>query len=108
MGQKSESTKDIERLILKSEIKEELKDELLDMIHDKVKELVGPAVAVSLGQVLEFPLTIKQTAQLMGRTEESIYKMCQRDKIPFTKNGKKVYINIKDISKQLLSIHASD
>ena len=75
---KSESTQEFERRILKMQIKDEIKDEmteeLKEMISDRLQELIGPAVAEHLGSILDFPLTVKQLASLTGRTEANIYK----------------------------------
>ncbi len=100
--EKSESTRDLEKRILKMEIKEEVIEDMDDIISDKLKELIGPAVAETLGSILDFPLTVKQLASLTGRKEANIYKMCQRGQIPYTKVGTKIHINLKDVSNQLL------
>ena len=93
-----------DRQILKSQIKEELRDEMRKLIIDKLRELVGPVVSESIGNLLDFPLTVKQMARLTGRTEQNIYKMCQRDQIPYTKAGKQIHINLRDVNDQLLFI----
>lgn len=106
---KSESTQEFERRILKMQIKDEIKDEmteeLKEMISDRLQELIGPAVAEHLGSILDFPLTVKQLASLTGRTEANIYKMCQRKQIPYTKVGSQIHINLKDVNNQLLRLH---
>ena len=102
---KSESTQEFERKILKMQIKDEVIEEMDDIISEKLKELVGPAVADTLGSILDFPLTVKQLASLTGRTEANIYKMCQRNQIPYTKVGSQIHINLKDVNNQLLSLH---
>lgn len=104
--EKTESTQEIERRILKMQIKDEVIDEMEDIIAESLKKLIGPAVAESLGSILDFPLTVKQMASLTGRTEANIYKMCQRKQIPFTKVGSQIHINLKDVSIQLLDVHA--
>lgn len=103
---KSESTQEFERRILKMQIKDEVIDEMDDIIAERLKKLIGPAVAESLGSILDFPLTVKQLATMTGRTEANIYKMCQRKQIPFTKVGTQIHINLKDVSIQLLDVHA--
>lgn len=103
--QKSESTKDFERQILKMQIKDEMTEELGDIISEKLKEMIGPAVAHELGSILDFPLTVKQLASLTGRKESNIYKMCQRGQIPYTKVGSQIHINLKDVNNQLLRLH---
>lgn len=105
MGQQqSESSKEFERRILKMQVKEEVIEEVEGIISEKVKELVGPAVADTLGTILDFPLTVKQLASMTGRTQANIYKMCQRGQIPYTKVGTQIHINIKDVNDQLLCL----
>lgn len=106
MGQQhSESSKEFERRILKMQVKEEVIEEVEGIISEKVKELIGPAVADTLGTILDFPLTVKQLASMTGRTQANIYKMCQRGQIPYTKVGTQIHINIKDVNDQLLCLH---
>lgn len=105
MGQQqSESSKEFERRILKMQVKEEVIEEVEVIISEKVKELIGPAVADTLGTILDFPLTVKQLASMTGRTQANIYKMCQRGQIPYTKVGTQIHINIKDVNDQLLCL----
>lgn len=104
MGQKSETRIETERQILKLQLKEEMKNELGEIIAEKLEELIGPAVADWLGNILDFPLTVKQLAKMTGRTESNIYKMCQRAQIPFTKSGKHIHINLRDVNDQLLCL----
>lgn len=106
--QKSETRTETERQVLLIQLREALKEELGDFIAEKVNEIIGPAVAHRLGDILDFPLTVRQTARLTGRTPENIYKMCQRGQIPYTKVGSQIHINLKDISKQLLSLTDSN
>lgn len=105
--EKEDSRQEFDQQILKLQIKEELKDELGDIVYDKLQELIGPAVAEHLGNYLDFPLTVRQMAKLTGRTEANIYKMCQRDQIPYTKVGTQIHINLKDVNAQLLSVKAN-
>ena len=106
---KSESTQDFERRILKMQIKDEVVEEVVEemdgLITERLKELIGPAVAEQLGSILDFPLTVKQLASLTGRTEANIYKMCQRKQIPYTKVGSQIHINLKDVNNQLLRLY---
>jgi excisionase family DNA binding protein len=76
----------------------DLRRSLLKDLDDKIKGSVSNYV----GSMLEFPLTIKQTAKLTGRSDKCIYKMCQRGVIPYTKRGGQVHINMKDISSALI------
>ncbi len=109
MGQeKNQSKLDVERLILKSIVKEEVVEEIEDIITEKLKVLIGPAVAESLGSILDFPLTVKQMASLTGRTEANIYKMCQRNQIPYTKVGSQIHINLRDVNDQLLCLKRTE
>ena len=103
---KSESTQEFERRILKMQIKDEVIEEMDDIIAERLNKLIGPAVAESLGSIMDFPLTVKQMAALTGRTEANIYKMCQRGQIPYTKAGTQIHINLKDVNIQLLALHA--
>ena len=103
--EKSESTREFENRILKMQIKDEVIEEMDDIIAERLRSLVGPAVAESLGSILDFPLTVKQLAKLTGRTESNIYKMCQRGQIPYTKAGTQIHINLKDVNMHLLEIH---
>ena len=106
--QKGETRTETERQLLFIELREALIDELSELIEDKIKETVGPAVAHRLGEILDFPLTVRQTARLTGRSVETVYKMCQRNQLPHTKVGSHIHINLKDISKQLLSLNDSN
>ena len=106
--QRSESAKELEHRILKMQIKEEVIEEMDDIIAEKLRNIVGPVVAEKLGEILDFPLTVKQLASLTGRTEANIYKMCQRKQIPFTKVGTQIHINLKDVNNQLLRLQYSD
>ena len=103
MGQnKSERREAIEKKLLKIQIKNEMVEELDDLIYDKIKVMIGPFVAESLGSILDFPLNVKQIASLTGKSEASIYKMCQRGHIPHIKRGARIYINLKDVNEELL------
>ena len=106
--EKSVNMREFERKILKMQIKEEMMDEMEDIISDRVKQMIGPAVAESLGAILDFPLTVKQFASLSGRTESNIYKMCQRGQLPYTKVGSQIHINLKDVNYYLLCLHRAD
>ena len=105
---KKENTREIERRLLKQQIKEELLEDLDDIILEKMQVIIGPVVAEKLGILFNFPLTIKQVASITGRTENNIYKMCQRNQIPFTKTGGQIHINLKDINRHLLDLEWSE
>lgn len=109
MGQqRSEERMALEKKILKLQIKNEMVQELDSIIYKRIKVLVGPFVAESIGAILNFPLNVKQIASLSGKTEASIYKMCQRGQIPHTKVGTRIYINLKDVNNQLLRVQAPE
>ena len=105
---KKDSMKEIERDILKIQIKNEVIEELDNIIVEKLKKHIGPAVAESIGSFLEIPVSVKQLAAMMGRSADSVYKMIQRDQIPYTKVGGRVHINLRDVSQQLLSLHDTE
>lgn len=69
----------------------------------QMKPRIIAAVESDLGYVLSLPLSVKQVALLTGRTEACIYKMCQRGKLPYVKNGDVVNIYLRDINNMLLS-----
>lgn len=99
-----ESAQDFERKILKMQIRDEVIEELDDIIVEKLKELVGPAIAETMGAFMDIPVTVKQLASLMGRTTDNVYKMLQRNQIPYTKVGSQIHINLKDVKNQLLCL----
>lgn len=76
----------------------DLKKALLKDLNDTIKGSVSDYI----GAMLDFPLTIRQTAKLTGRSEQNIYKMCYRGAIPYTKKGGQIHINMKDISSALI------
>ena len=76
----------------------DLKKALLKDLNDTIKGSVSDYI----GAILDFPLTIRQTAKLTGRSEQNIYKMCYRGAIPYTKKGGQIHINIKDINSALI------
>ena len=84
--------------ILRETIISEMKEEVMSEITSSLKSFVSDFV----GSILDFPLTVRQTAQLTGRSVENIYKMCQRGTIPYTKRGGQLHINLKDISSRLI------
>lgn len=78
-------------------LKGDIKSEIVLIIKENVAEYVG--------SLLDFPLTVRQTAQLTGRTEENIYKMCKRGRIPYTKIGSQIHINLRDINSVLILVN---
>ena len=75
------------------------------MTDEKLKTLMPHTVATieaKISHILNLPLSVKQVALLTGRTEASIYKMCQRKQIPYIKNGGVVHIYLRDVNDMLL------
>ena len=105
---KKESTQEYEKQILKMQIKNEVIQEIDGIIVEKMRIFAGPVVGEVLGTFIDFPLTVKQLASLTGRSADNIYKMLQRKQIPYTKVGSQIHINLKDVSKQLLSLHGPE
>ena len=90
--------------ILREAIINRMKEEVMREVSSSLKSFVTDYV----GSILDFPLTVKQTARLTGRSVENIYKMCQRGTIPYTKRGGQLHINLKDISSRLILTHEGD
>jgi len=86
---------------LKREIKEQVIEEITPIIYERIKEVIGPSVAEGLQSFMDFPLTVRQVASMTGRTPDSVYKMCRRCKIPFTKLGSYIHISLKDLNNLL-------
>lgn len=82
----------------------DLRKALLKDLNDTIKGSVSDFI----GTMLDFPLTIRQTAKLTGRSEQNIYKMCYRGAIPYTKKGGQIHINMKDISSALVLVDNPD
>lgn len=105
---KSDSTKEFEQEILKRQIKSVMMEVMDSILNEKLKDMIGPAVAESIGKIHNFPLTVKQFSALTGWETPRIYKMCQRGKLPHKKKGSKIIINLKDVNCQLLSLEHSE
>lgn len=106
MGRKrkySELTDEV-LMLLRTAIVKDMKEEVMAELAEAIKGLVRDYI----GSILDFPLTVRQAAQLTGRSEENIYKMCQRGTIPFTKTGAQIHINLKDINSALILVQNSD
>ena len=82
------------RIAIREEVKEDLNKELPCIIKPIALKLIGT--------LLDFPLTVKQVSILTKRKIKTVYKMCDRKQIPFCKVGKTVYINIRDINRELI------
>lgn len=83
----------------KEKLTKQIKDEIDMYIDDKISSIL----ARKLGMLMDFPLTVHQVAALTGRKEATVYKMCQREVIPYTKVGKSVYVNLRHLSSVLYS-----
>lgn len=93
---------------LKMKIKDEIMKEFIEIIQGQVEEVVVYKVVGKISEILDFPLSVRQFAILAGKSESCVYKMCQREQIPYTKKHGKIYINIKDVNYQLLGLDAPD
>ena len=106
MGRKrkySELTEEVLNL-LRTAIVNDMKEEVMNELSSSIKGLIRDYI----GSILDFPLTVRQAAHLTGRTEDNIYKMCQRGIIPFTKVGAQIHINIRDINSALILVKDTD
>ena len=65
-----------------------------EYLEDKILEILSR----HLGKILNFPLSVKQVAELTGKTEHNIYKMCERGILPHTKVGRSTFINLRHLS----------
>ena len=74
-----------------------IKADMEEYIEDKITSVL----ARQLGKMLDFPLTVHQVAALTGRKEKAIYKMCEREILPYTKVGKSVYKNLRHLNSVL-------
>lgn len=77
------------------------KEEILQHLESYFEDMILAVMTRQIGKILDFPLTVKQVASLTGRSKHNIYKMCQRDKLPYTKVGKTVLISLRDITSVL-------
>lgn len=101
---KEESLLEMRVLEMKQELKEYLSHEVAQAVIEKMEELLPIAVERKVNSILDMPLTVRQVSHLTGHTEQSIYKMCQRDQIPYTKMGSCIHINLRDINSNFLSL----
>lgn len=88
----------------KEEMLDDIRREMRAYIKYTLQDLTLAKVARQLGDVINFPLTVHQVAQLTGRTEQNIYKMLQRCQIPYTKLGNVIHINLRDINNILIQV----
>ena len=82
------------RVAIREEVKKDLNKELPCIIKSMSFKIIGT--------LLNFPLTVKQVSILTNRKIKTVYKMCDRKQIPFSKVGKTIYINIRDINRELI------
>lgn len=98
--------KNTEIIELTNETIEQLRVAIIEEVkRDLNKELPCIIKSISfktIGKLLDFPLTVKQVSILTKRKIKTIYKMCDRKQIPFCKVGRTVYINIRDINRELI------
>jgi excisionase family DNA binding protein len=88
---------------------EELVAYVRGLIYDKMKEdmtnyihrEIDIAVAKKYEQMVNYPLSVKEVARMIGKSEQAVYKMIQRDQLPYTKVGKMVFISLRDLQKPL-------
>ena len=89
----------------KQQMAEFIDNRIARMTDEKLKMILPQAVATiesKISHILNLPLSVKQVALLTGRSEASIYKMCQRKQIPYIKNGGVVHIYLRDVNDMLL------
>lgn len=79
-----------------------LSKRIAESYADVIKEEIVKTISKTLGQMINLPLTVKQVSCITGKSEQSIYKMCHRDKIRYTKLGNLVFINLKDINNTFI------
>ena len=71
-------------------------------IENHLKDLITKEVSRKIAMIHDFPLTVHQVATLTGRSEGNIYKMLQRERIPYTKTKNQVHISLKDLNSVLI------
>ncbi len=98
----SKSSWDIQMEILKKQVKNEIIGEIDELIKERLLEILGPAIADKIVDVLDFPYSVKQFADLTGYTKENIYKMCQRGQLAYKKRLKHIYIDPKEVKNVML------
>lgn len=85
-----------------------LKAAILKDITQNLDVMVEDIVYRIFGKLHDLPLTVPQVANLLGKAPKTVYKMCDRKQIPFSKVGNKVFINIKDINKKLILVDSQN
>lgn len=96
---------------IKNYIEEELKKKIAEFLYTECRELLKDYIAqVSREciteawlQIIDLPITMEQAAKLYNVDRAVIYKWKQRNKLPFYKHNGKIYINIKDIIRDIIT-----
>ena len=89
---------------LNDEIREFINKELqkgFDEIDGKIAVIAAEVVA----STLDAPLSIKQVAKITGRSEQCIYKFCQKGIISFEKVSGRVSVNLRSVNENLLRLY---
>ena len=98
-----------QNIIITDEMLDKIRDRVCDAMQEKIVDVLRPTIAEivhqEVGELLDFPLTVHQVAKLTNRTEDNIYKMCQRGKISYTRIGSQVHISLRDINSSLILAH---
>lgn len=96
----------IKDIILSDKQIDDIRDRICTKMQESLADFIRPVVSEivheEIGEILDFPLTVHQVAKLTCRSEENVYKMCQRGKIPFTKVGSQIHVNLRDINSSLI------
>ena len=69
-----------------------------------LEEKCDSIVEEKMRQFFERKISVKEAARITGRSEHAIRKMCERGKLPFTKEGNAVLIRFDDIRSVLLHV----
>lgn len=81
-------------------------DKRVARITDEKLKLLMPQVVATIetkiSHILNLPLSVRQVSLLTGRTEASIYKMCQRKRLPYIKDRGVIHIYLHDVNDMLL------
>lgn len=86
------------------QMKYHIYQQLQEYVDKTLMDLTMAEITKRMGAIFNFPLTVRQVAHLTGRTEQNIYKMMQRERIPYTKVGNQVHINLRDINNILIQV----
>jgi len=83
-------------------IRDDFYKDFMEDMKTGVKEIIEEEVTDSFMRILDFPLTVKQAAKLTGHSEGSIYKLCYRGTIPYTKIKGLLHISLRDLNSTLI------